>query len=297
MPEEGTRVAALKRGEVDIIETTIARAKELEDAGFKIKEKPDSGDLVLVFNRTWRSDNPLSKKEVREALVLAVDKASILKHILMGRGKLVGHANYLFTTSLALVGYPPFPLTPYDPKKAKQLLASAGYPNGFTIYFYSFLTFLPEQKLVNEAIVGYWKAIGMDVKILEMDYGAFRPIFLKQREPAGPAAHTFAWPSKLTGDWNILSSAEGRDGGMGFGQVGDPVLDQLIEKMRAQNKKEEYIKAERKCGERVVEQYYNTVIASFGTLFGVNKNVPDWNIGMDGYAYRFHTIGSSKAVK
>jgi ABC-type transport system substrate-binding protein len=200
----------------------------------------------------------------------------------------------MFTTSLALVGYPPYPLTPYDPKKAKQLLAEAGYPNGFKIYVYSFETALPEQKLVNEAIASYWTAIGMDVEILEMDYGAFRPIWRKQREPAGIAAHTFYWPSKPTGNWQICSCVDGNDDSISFGWLCDPELDEYIKKMNASKTTQEWIKWERKCGDRVAEQLYSTLIASIGTYFGCSKEVPDWNMGLDGYAYRFDHIGASK---
>ena len=297
MPEEGTRIAALKKGEVDAIQMSLARIKEVEKAGFSVRQKPAAADLTLIFQRTFRKTTPLSKKKVRQALVYAIDKAGINEHILLGRGKLGGHTVYLFTTSLALAGQPPYPLTPYDPKKAKKLLAEAGYPNGFTIYLYSYETALPEQKLVNEAIAEYWKAIGMDVKILEMDYGAWRPIWRKQREPAGPAANTFYWPSKATGTWTIMSCEDGREGGLGFGQMCDPVVDENIKKMRASRTDEEWMKYERKAGEGVMAGYYTSLIASIGTFFAVTKEIPEWDMGMESYGYCFDHIGASKKRK
>lgn len=293
MPEEGTRAAALQKGEVDIIQVSIARSKKLEEEGFAIREKHGNADLTLVFQRTFKPDNPLSKKEVRQALVYAIDKASILKHVLLGRGKLIGNTVYLFATSLALKGHEDeFPLTPYDPKKAKQLLTKAGYPNGFTIYFYSFETSLPEQKLINESIAGYWQAIGMDVKILEMDYGAFRPIWRKAKEPAGPAAHTFAWPSKPTGTWTAIFSSDFKKSQ--FSQVQDPEMDKLMVDLFAQRTAQGYFEYERKCGKRVYEQYYNTGIASVGTVFATRKDVPEWNFGKDSYNFHFEYIGAKK---
>ena len=136
--------------------------------------------------RIYEPNNPLSKKKVRQALVYAIDKAAIVEHILMGQGEVIGHHFPMTKWSIA---YKPYPLTPYDPKRAKQLLAEAGYPDGFTIYLYSYITTLPEAKLVNEAIAGYWKAIGLKPIILEMEYGAFMPIWAKKKDPPGPAVN------------------------------------------------------------------------------------------------------------
>jgi len=293
IPEEGTRSAALRAGEVDAIIVSIARSKKLEEDAFLIREKTGDADLFLIFNRTYQQDNPLSKKKVRQALIYAIDKASIVKRILYGRAKVIGHANYIFSTSIALQGHEQeFPLTPYDPKKAKQLLVEAGYPKGFTIYLYSFATGLPEQKLVNEVIAGYWQAIGMDVKILEMDYGAFRPIWRKHKEPAGPSANTFAWPSKLTGTWTPIFNSDIKANE--FSQVQDKKLDQLIEEFHAQTTLEGYLEAERRCGKRTYEQYYNTGIASTGVIFATSEDVPKWEMGQDAYSYRFEYIGAAK---
>jgi len=145
LPEEGTRVAALKAGEVDVIMVGRTRVRELEKAGFPIVRKKEAVELNLDFLHTYRPDNPLSKKKVRQALVYAIDKQAIVDHIFLGQGKVVGHSYCMFTTS---IDYKEYPLTPYDPKKAKQLLAEAGYPGGFKIYYYNFITSVPEQKLV-----------------------------------------------------------------------------------------------------------------------------------------------------
>ena len=289
MPEEGTRDAALRAGEVDIIQTSVARAAKQEADGFPIREKTGHADINLVFLRLYQPDNPLAKKEVRQALIYAIDKASILKHVLMGRGKLIGHTAYMFTTSLSRKDYP---VTPYDPQKAKQLLAQAGYPNGFTIYLYSFETGLSEQKLINETIAGYWKAIGMDAKVLEMDYAAYRPIWLKQKDPAGPAAHTFVWPCKVAGSWAFLFGADTKT--FQFSQVQDPELDASVKKADNATTINANIEAERRSEEIVLSNFYNTGIAGIGVLFATRKDVPNWDLGRASYSFNFEYVGATK---
>ena len=290
MPEEGTRAAALQAGEVDLIQVSIAKAKELETQGFPIRSKDSTADMNLIFFRLYEKDNPLSKKKVREALVYAIDKASIVKHVLLGVGKPMGHTAYMFGTSLS---YKDYPLTPYDPKRAKQLLAEAGYPNGFTIYLYSFATAdLPEQKLVNETIAGYWKAIGMDVKILEMDYAAARPYWQKLKEPAGPGALTFCWPSKIFGTWYPIFGSDTKT--YQFSQIQDPEMDRLIDRLSAEVTAKGFMEAERKCTEWVMANFYNTGIASVNALFSSRKDVPAWALGKNAYSYRFEYIGATK---
>lgn len=289
MPEEGTRDAALRAGEVDVIQTSIARAAKLDADGFPIREKTGHADINLIFLRTYEQNNPISKKEVRQALVYAIDKAAIVKHVLLNRGRPIGHASYMFTTSLS---YKEYPVTPYDPTKAKQLLAQAGYPNGFTMYLYSFDTGLSEQKLINETIAGYWKAVGMDVKILEMDYAAYRPVWLKQKDPAGPAAHTFVWPCKVAGSWAPLFGADTKT--FQFSQVQDAELEKFIKEADNAVTVKANIEAERKSEEQILANFYTSGIAGIGLLFATKKDVPVWDLGKAAYSFNFEYVGAKK---
>jgi peptide/nickel transport system substrate-binding protein len=289
LPEEGTREAGLRSGEVDLIQVGISRVDKLEAEGFVIHEMKGAVNMVLDFLRTYEPGNPLGKKEVRQALVYAIDKAAILQHILMGRGSLIGHVYQMNNWSIS---YKEYPVTPYDPKTAKELLADAGYPNGFTIHLYSFVTLVPEQKLVNEAIAGYWEAIGMDVKIIELDAGAFFPIWMKKKEPVGPSAHVHSWASRLTDPWSMLyhSDVEKHI----FSQTKDLIMDQLIEKYQGASNIQEYIEAERACTERSLEMFYKSGIASTNIFFVSRKGIPKWEMGRGKDSYRFEYLGATK---
>jgi ABC-type transport system substrate-binding protein len=290
MPEEGTRVASLEAGELDVIMVDRARAKELEEKGFPIVEKKAAADINLDFLRTYETNNPLHKRDVRKALVYAIDKEAILKHILLGRGKTIGHCYYMFSTS---IGYKDYPVTPYEPKTARELLAKAGYPNGFTMYLYSYATTVPEQKLICEAIAGYWQAIGLDVKILEMESGAFFPIWTKKKNPPGPAAFVHSWGTRPQASWKPLFYSDVKK--FYFSQTSDTELDKLIDEFDKQVTLDGYIAATRKCEEYVLKMFYKSGIVNVNIPFATQKDVPSWNCGKGNIdSFFFETIGAVK---
>jgi len=283
MPEEGTRDAALRAGEADLIAIGLSKLQGLQKAGFTIQQKKDGIFLDLSFLRLWREDWPTGKQKVRQALIHAIDKKEIVNKILMGQGQDVGTSVAMFTWSIE---YKPYPPTTYDPKLAKKLLAEAGYPNGFTMHIYSFETGLPESKIINEAIANYWEAIGVKTKILEMDYSAFKPIWISQQEPPGPACFLFAWPNRPVYAWRDKYYST-----VLYTQTKNPQLDRMIEACEAEATTEGFIAASRKIMDYVLENAYATGICTTHELYGMNKKIPNWEMGKGFSSYRWEYIG------
>jgi peptide/nickel transport system substrate-binding protein len=132
IPNEADMVAALRAGEVDIAASGINAdiAAQLKgDSNLNIVSSPWIRTFYISLDTT--KDGPLAKKEVRQALNYAVDVKTIIDTIFGGNASrvstLIPKQNF---------GYDPA-ITPYDynPEKAKQLLAQAGYPQGFSISF------------------------------------------------------------------------------------------------------------------------------------------------------------------
>ena len=116
----------------------------------------------------------MADKRVRQALNLALDKAAILKFVFAGQG--VPAAMYPIGSYGAAGGadteLQPYP---YDPQKARQLLAEAGYPNGFETKIYSYVTAdLPELPRLTEAVADYLGKVGVKAKITA--YRSGRPL-------------------------------------------------------------------------------------------------------------------------
>ena len=115
---------------------------------------------------------PLTKKKVRQAINMAIDKQSIVDNIYMGMA------------IKAKNGIPPFMLGynddiedyPYDPERAKELLAEAGYPDGFEVTLHVMPVSRPymfDPHKIAEAIQSYLAVVGIKVKFYQVDWGSY----------------------------------------------------------------------------------------------------------------------------
>jgi len=168
IPENATRVAALKTGEADI----IVNVPPADIEGIKQSGKADiltvpSGRIMHIMINAL--DGPTANVKVRQALNYAVDVDSIIKNVLGGYGVRIA------TTLTPLdFGYDPdLKPYPYDPVKAKQLLAEAGYPNGFEVILDSPKGRYPLDSEVAQAIAGQLEKLGLKAKAITNEFALF----------------------------------------------------------------------------------------------------------------------------
>ncbi len=128
IPDEATRLAALKGGEVDIVYSIRGElAEELRSSpGLTLKPSVIQGTFWLAFLDQWNEKSPWYHEKVRRAASLAIDREGINKALTLGYSLLTG--NPFVPDSFDFYWQPPKPL--YDPKQAKNLLAEAGFANG-----------------------------------------------------------------------------------------------------------------------------------------------------------------------
>jgi peptide/nickel transport system substrate-binding protein len=167
IPDESTRAAAVRTGEVDIAYLFGgALAEELRRSpGVKLAAPLVYGLYWLDFLDQWDPKSPWHDRRVRQAASLAIDRPAINQAEMLGFGKLTG-AFVPSTFDFALPMDPPA----YDPKRAKQLLVEAGYANGFDA---GDLTPLPPYTALGEAVGGYLQAIGIRSKVRTMERATF----------------------------------------------------------------------------------------------------------------------------
>ncbi len=168
VPEEETRLVMLKRGEVDIAYSIRgALAEELQRTpGLTLKPNYPPGTFWLVFPEQWTdAKSPWADRRVRVAANHAIDRQAINKAETLGFSKITGS---IVPHTFEFYWQPP--VYPYDPAKAKRLLAEAGYPNGFDAgEYYCDASYAN----LGEAVVTYLKAVGIRTQLRPLERAAF----------------------------------------------------------------------------------------------------------------------------
>src|SRR5947209_1435095 len=191
VPEATTRALMLRTGEAD-----IAYALDGPDAediqktpGLQVVPSKHASIFWIEFPDQWNPKSPWHDIRLRQAVNYALDRQAINEAACMGlcppAGVIVPRVmDYALQAEVI----------PYDPKKAKQLLAEAGYPNGFDA---GELTPIAGFPTVAEAVVNYLHAIGIRVRLRTMERATFlsawrdkklRGVFLAAVGASGNAA-------------------------------------------------------------------------------------------------------------
>jgi len=181
--EDMTRVSKLKAGEVDFIASVPYTAvPDLENTkGLKLVRSAGGHPTPLIQFATGNPKVPWHDQRVRLALAKAINYDAIIKNILFDIPQ-----RYAVLAPYE-IGYDP-DLKPYsyDPKKAKELLAEAGYPKGFDLKFYYLMTGrAPMIRETVEAIGAYFGEIGVRTELIGEDAAAFNA---RRRAARGPDA-------------------------------------------------------------------------------------------------------------
>lgn len=187
IPEMATRVAMLRAGEADITQIGYDMIEEVEAAGKKVTSMERASLMVVhllgqYLNPTYKERPPWAQGEywvkdspaykVRRALSLAINREDIVQYALKGRGGVEGATAASFFAFHP--GYDPSGVPdPYDPKRAKQLLAEAGYANPSDLEFTVELAPHPARpfgSMAMEAIAMMWQEMGIKIKMQRTEY-------------------------------------------------------------------------------------------------------------------------------
>lgn len=280
VPEESTRIAMLKTGEANVISISRERSSELKDTGFNIFTQARWSVLGMYLHEQWRPNLPLSKLKVREALNLAVNRQELAEFVF---ASMAAPAVAYPLPSRAPGADPKLEPYPYDPKKAKQLLKEAGYPNGFEITMYSYpRADVPEMPRFVEAVAGYLAEIGVKANIVPTEYASYRKKRLGFELPGEtgqiPATGQLAAPNRPLAGFvslmRILLHTDGR-----FTSMKDPAMDRLIDEM--EDALDEKV-AEQKLTEIYRYLYHNynhLTVVDLDLPYATSKAITKWNLG------------------
>ena len=265
--EDAARAAALMAGEIDLaldlppeLVPVVQQRKDL-----KVKQVLSTRTFIMNFSK-MDPKYPTNKREVREAIDYAIDRDALNKAILSGTGAPAAWLNpAMFGANNAIKP------RPYDPKKAKELLAQAGYPNGFDVDFDIPQGRYLKDKEMGEAIAGQLAAVGIRAKTQVMEWGLFtKRQFSHQASPIS----LIAWV-----DNNSDTDTQNRllmKTGSTWSQGGDKALDELLDRIASEmdpEKRKALIFEEQDYLRR--EVYPITYVVQMGLLCAVSQKL-DW---------------------
>jgi peptide/nickel transport system substrate-binding protein len=234
--ESAARLTALQQGEVDFI---VAMSPEFipviqGDPNLQLLQAPG-------YHIWWIGLNvhvpPLENVKVRQALNYAVDKQVIVDTILQGaatltNGPIIAHS---WANDPTVEPYP------YDPERAKALLAEAGHPDGFSVKFW-----VPESgsgmvapKEIGQIVQADLEKIGVTAEIVTQEWVSYVEDWQNKGLDAGGyglAEMSWNFSSTDPGEWlepNVLTNAHPPGGGFNGSFYSNPQVDDLLAKAKA----------------------------------------------------------------
>ena len=187
VPEASTRLAMLETGQADIIvdvpAVELPRLRRTTTIG--LIEKPNTRLVHLGINVTRA---PFTDVRVRRALSFAIDREAIVEGILGGLGR---PARSVLADSV--FGFAPQPVSAYDPRRARALLAEAGFPNGFqtTIWTPQGRYFMDRE--VTVAIQAQLRAIGIRAEVQVIDWSTYLTLLRRPQAENTSGLYLLGW--------------------------------------------------------------------------------------------------------
>ncbi len=189
LPDAAVRTQALLSQDVDLASVELEELDRLEDRGYPVVVAPSMSVMSIAFITERDGDLPLKDPRVRQALNYAVDRATIARTLLRGYGRPTGQP-----APSGAFGYDP-ELAPYpsDPARARQLLAEAGWGDGFPLTVEVITNAFPADGLIYQATAHYLRQVGIDATLRVITF----PQYLRhlQRNSFGGDAFGSMWNS------------------------------------------------------------------------------------------------------
>ena len=181
------RYAKLRTGECHVMAfpKPADLAEMQKDANLNVLSKEGLNIGYIAFNVEKK---PFDNKLVRQALNMAVNKEAILKAVYQGQGQVAKNPipPILWSYNNNVKDYP------YDPAKAKEMLAQAGYPSGFEIelwYLPVTRPYNPDGKRMAELVQADWEKIGVRTRLTTYEWAEYR----KRSKGGEHHAMMFGW--------------------------------------------------------------------------------------------------------
>jgi len=262
LPDETTRAAALKSGEVDLaMLLTGPTAQDIRRTPGMRLVAPLLGIFWLDFPEQWDPKSPWADKRVRLAASLAIDRQALNEAETIGLSRPVGSlVPRDFDFALPLDAHA------HDPARARKLLADAGYPGGFDA---GELTPFPPYNAMAEAIQAWLQAVGIRTRVRTMERGTFMTAW-REKKLRGVVLNI----SGVSGNAATrLESFVTRNGAFSYGSL--PEVDELFRRQATELDRKKREALLHQLQRILYEQVTQAPVYHLGFPIGVGPRVDD----------------------
>ena len=274
IPETSQRTIALETGEVDLAYDLAVNdiPKVNSDDKLTVYEIPSLTCWYVSMNMNKK---PFDNPKVREAMSMAIDRQTIIDTINAGSGQT---ADAIIAP--AVFGYYSTGVKEYNPTKAKELLAEAGYPNGFS----TTLWVNDNQSRIEmcKAMQAMLLEVGVQCNLEVLEFGSF----ISRTTAGDHDLAYFGWTtSSGDADYSYYSlehsTQQGAAGNRSF--LADPDVDKLIEEARSNTNEEERKELYKELAIKLDEINNNIPVYYSSINVGANKKVEGFVMDANGY--------------
>ena len=269
VPDDVTRAAMLKRREIDI--AYIFRGAIAEDirrtATLTLKPVRFYGEQWLLFTEQWDAKSPWADRRVRLAVNHAIDRQAINESLSLGFSRLTGS----IIPREFEYSWPASPHA-YDPAKARQLLAEAGYPRGLEAELWTDTGFAEQT----EAIASYLGAVGIRTRMRILERAAyFNQLREKKLRPLVYVASA-AYGNAATRIDSFVSA-----GGL-YAYGSYPDIEGLIQEQATERDRKRREGTLHRIQQMMHERVMFAPVLEFGSLHGYGPRVAEPGFGLIG---------------
>jgi peptide/nickel transport system substrate-binding protein len=217
-PEEATRLLAFQAGELDVIQNPVpSSVKTLEkDDRFQVVRTTQMRNLWLGI---IHGDETLDNLKLRQAIAYAINRDALVNQVAEGMADVAESLIPPSVMGLPKVAYP------YDPAKAKQLLAEAGYPQGLKLGLWVSQGRYLKDKEIGEAIQAQLKEVGIDAELHIVEFGTLVKVASEHEQQLWLQGWGLA-----AGDPDGMRPLMYSDGAVNTANLKDPRVDELFDK-------------------------------------------------------------------
>lgn len=262
--EAAARMAALESGQADIINNLPVHEMSRVSTNSRLKIEKVSG-LRLYFLAMNVAFKPFDNRLVRQAINHAVDAESIVKNIFDGAGSVVEGpvAPFVIGSNPSLKRYP------YDPDKAKKLLAEAGHPNGLTVPLYFSAGRYPKDNEVCQVLAAQMAKAGIKLDLKSQEWAVF---WGKEGVNGGKRPFYYIGRGTLW-DADTLYDQYFRTGTTKRVNYSNPELDKLIIEQQQIGDHKKRIEVLRQAGKMIMDEALYVPLYNLADLYATTRNV------------------------